>query len=385
MTIAFLVHSAKPSGAELNLVARLRHADDLDVTVLLAEEGDLVRRVEGTSAVVQVLPAPSRAVTVRRGSGLGSRLGALAAWLAYGWRVGDALRDLKADVAVATSVKSLVYGWVASRRARVPLVWSVHDRIAADYFGAATAVVLRCVGRVLPQAYMVNSKSTLVTLRTGAKPVLVCPPGVALPEQRQSRGKGPIHVLMVGRLSHWKGQDLFCQAVSAQPELALRADILGGALFGEHAFEARLQEFAEGDARINLRGHVENVEDWLAEADILVHASRIPEPFGAVVIQGMAHGLAVIATTPGGPAEVITPEVDGLLVPCGSVAELTAALTRLIGDEQLRQRLGSSAAARARDFEARSLAVQAFNYLHAIGRGESPGYLSASRLIEAGT
>ena len=67
-----------------------------------------------------------------------------------------------------------------------------------------------------------------------------------------------------------------------------------------------------------------------------MHASTIPEPFGQVVVQGLWARCAVVASTPGGPAEVITDGVDGLLTPCGDVDALAAALERLRSDHDLR-------------------------------------------------
>jgi glycosyltransferase involved in cell wall biosynthesis len=97
-------------------------------------------------------------------------------------------------------------------------------------------------------------------------------------------------------------------------------------------------------------GFTEHVERELAGLDILVHASVVPEPFGQVVVEGMAAGLAVIASAAGGPLEIITPELDGLLAPPGDVAALAASLRRLSGDAALRERLGQAAVLRALDF-----------------------------------
>jgi glycosyltransferase involved in cell wall biosynthesis len=64
----------------------------------------------------------------------------------------------------------------------------------------------------------------------------------------------------------------------------------------------------------------------------------------------MAAGLPVIATDAGGPAEVITDGVDGLLVPPGDVSALVAALRRLAVDQDLRVRLGRAAVTTAEQF-----------------------------------
>ena len=61
------------------------------------------------------------------------------------------------------------------------------------------------------------------------------------------------------------------------------------------------------------------------------------------VLEGLAHGLAVVATPVGAHAEVIEPERSGLLVPPGDVAALAAALARVIGDPALRERLRAGA------------------------------------------
>jgi glycosyltransferase involved in cell wall biosynthesis len=81
--------------------------------------------------------------------------------------------------------------------------------------------------------------------------------------------------------------------------------------------------------------------------------SLLPEPLGSVVYEGMMCGKAVIGTVPGGHADMITDGETGLLVPCGNVDALEAAMRRLIADGALRQRLGAAAHRRAEAFTAR--------------------------------
>ncbi len=57
----------------------------------------------------------------------------------------------------------------------------------------------------------------------------------------------------------------------------------------------------------------------------------------------MAAGLAVVAAGAGGPAEIISDDVDGVLVPPGDVEALASVLLRLAGDPDLRARLGEQA------------------------------------------
>ena len=94
--------------------------------------------------------------------------------------------------------------------------------------------------------------------------------------------------------------------------------LVGSAMFGEEEYEQQLIDLVGQlgiSDRVDFCGFVHDVPKFLMDVDILVHASVIPEPFGQVVVEGMAAGLAVVASDAGGPAEVITHEVDGLLYP----------------------------------------------------------------------
>lgn len=74
-----------------------------------------------------------------------------------------------------------------------------------------------------------------------------------------------------------------------------------------------------------------------------VLATRAPEALGNVVHEAMSKGRPVIGSRPGGQEDMIEDGESGLLVPIGDVDALTAAMARLIRDEQLRERLGKRA------------------------------------------
>ena len=149
----------------------------------------------------------------------------------------------------------------------------------------------------------------------------------------QERRHEQYTVGLVGRLTPWKGQDMFLRAFAAAfPGGDQRAIIVGSSMFGETEFADALPGLAGelGIAdRVEFTGFVEDVVGQLARMDVLVHCSTVPEPFGQVVIEGMAAGLPVIATDAGGPAEILRNDVTGLLTPMGDDRALTAALRRL--------------------------------------------------------
>jgi glycosyltransferase involved in cell wall biosynthesis len=367
LRVAILGHSAKLSGAELSLVELVAAFEDVEPLVLLAESGPLVERLEQAGAEVEVLPLRREARLVRRDqlrAGPFGLLSAGAATAAYAARLARRLRGLHVDLVHANTLKALFYGGAATQLERKPLVWHAHDRISQDYLPRAAVRLVRGVARTTAEGVIANSSATLATLGRLRRPATVIPEPVrhqAFGERRTRNGE-PFVAAMVGRIAPWKGQDVFLRAFAgAFPDGDERAVILGAPLFGEEPYERALRalvgQLELGD-RVELRGFTDDVAGELAQVDALVHASVIPEPFGRVIVEGMAAGLPVVAAAGGGPDEIVTESVDGLLYPPGDVDELAAALRRVATDAGLAERLGSAAVERARAFSPELAAAQ---------------------------
>ena len=348
--IVFLSHTGADSGAEQSTVTALSHwpSSDSRPVFVLGQAGLIEERASSAGVDCLVLEIDSPGADVRRsGAGAVRTFVGFVALVRHATKVRRVLRERSTDVVVATSLKALAFGWLATRRRSTTFVWSLHDRVSADYFSRFVVPVLRHVLPRFVDGIIVNSRSTLSTIRPGRTPVLVSPPAIEL-DGRAFRPPGDEvrRVVMVGRLTPWKGQDLFISAFAdAFGDARAEAYIVGGALFGEDEYGAGLRAQARRlgiEDRVHFVGHVSDPWAHLLDADILVHASRIPEPFGMVVVQGLWARCAVVATQPGGPAEVITDGVDGLLVPCGDADALASALTRLRDDADLRSRLATA-------------------------------------------
>ncbi|WP_040864208.1 glycosyltransferase family 4 protein [Nocardia exalbida] len=352
----FLGHTAAPSGAELATLRLLRtlRAHGTEVALVSTEDGPVMARARDAGIDTRVVTGrfDSRAMTTR--SGPLRLITGFLALLRLGWTVGATVRDLGARVLVAESTKALVLGAVAARRARVPLVWQVHDRVSRDYFGLLPATTIRLLAALFCRGLLANSHGTRATLPVRI-PAVVAYPGVALPATPpppRTRAAAEAVVVVVGRLSPWKGQDVFLRALAAVPTRPAAVYLVGGTFFDEQPFRRYLEQLAdELGLAVTFTGHVDDPDRYLAEADVLVHCSVLPEPFGQVVVEGMAAGCAVIATAPGGPAEIIADGRTGRLVPAGDEAALTAALTELLGDPAARARIAAAGADRARDFD----------------------------------
>ena len=369
--IMFLTHSAEPAGAELSLLRLVRHMKRGRTRVVFTSDGVLIARFQNENLAADLVRADIARRPITRSSSPLALAGGLYRMFKDGVAVATYARSQDITVVVARSTKALFIGFVATVATRRRLVWSVHDRISPEYFGPLKARLLKAFGQWVSSGFIVNSSATLETINAGGKPVIVIPPGLERADSRATRvvRREIKAVGIVGRLAEWKGQDVFLRAfarVFGDDENDVCATVVGGPLFGETEFEQRLQQLAKDltiSHKVQFTGHVESVSEYLDDFDVLVHASVIPEPFGAVVIEGMDAGCAVIATSPGGPAEIITDGVDGRLVPCGDEDALVSALRDLNEDADLRARLSATGMLRAKDFDVTELASRTEQWL----------------------
>ncbi|MBB3676993.1 glycosyltransferase family 4 protein [Modestobacter versicolor] len=376
-TVMFLGHSAAASGGEialLRLIPALQPA--VHPVVVLGEDGALVERLTALGVDVRVMPLPGSTKDLRKDTLRNPlvALGRITSVLRYAVQLRRVIRELDVDLVHTNSLKAGFYGTLAARLAGVPSVWHVRDRIAPDYLPGAAVAATRLATAVLPSRVISNSRATAGTLsprlaallgrRAALSPAPIGDPiDTALVQRASPRtGDGPLRIGMVGRFSPWKGQLVAIRAF-AQAHLGddARLVLIGAAMFGEQDYERQVHEEIDRLGlrdRVELTGFVTDVFGVLSGLDVLVHASTIPEPFGQVVLEGLAAGVPVVATREGGPGEILTDHVDGLLHDAGDVDQLAAALRELQADPALRARLTQAGLARVLDFSPQSIGAQ---------------------------
>jgi glycosyltransferase involved in cell wall biosynthesis len=149
-------------------------------------------------------------------------------------------------------------------------------------------------------------------------------------------------VVMVARLDRHKDWPTFLQ-VSKRVRMGtdgLTAFIAVGS--GPESGKLRDLARTHGLENVFFLGHRNDVPALLRQADIFLLTSR-REPFGIVILEAMAAGCPVVATRSGGPEEIVTDGVDGLLAETEDVAGLSSQVSALLGDSVLRQRLSRGA------------------------------------------
>ena len=187
-------------------------------------------------------------------------------------------------------------------------------------------------------------------------------PGSLPPPTGHNAGTGPAGplapctVAYAGHLYAWKGVDVLLAAISHVPDVH-------GLVIGGHEKEpdlARLRALAARlslDSRVTFTGHLapSEIPGRLAEADILV----LPNPASAIsthatsplkLFEYMAAGKAIVASNLPAIREVLTHDVNAVLVTPGDSDALAAGICRLADDAELRDALGRAARAAVAEY-----------------------------------
>jgi glycosyltransferase involved in cell wall biosynthesis len=237
----------------------------------------------------------------------------------------DQVNVITAVAAVGLGCRVVVAERVDPAMAPIPRGWRwLRDRA----YRLADVIVVQTAGAVRSLPAAVRSRSQVIPnpVRTQA----ASPP----------RAGGRRTVLGVGRLVPQKGFDLL---IGAFARLSTRFPDWDLVILGEGPARADLEarvRAAKLEGRVLLVGLVPDVDSHYAQADVFVLSSRF-EGFPNALCEAMSWGVAAIATDcRSGPAEIVRHDIDGLLVSSEDIDGLTAALERLLGDDDTRRRLG---------------------------------------------
>jgi glycosyltransferase involved in cell wall biosynthesis len=277
----------------------------------------------------------------------------------------------------------LLLNWVAKTQ--------LYGSPAAMLAGMTDRVVLW--QHAIPDGYWIDRAATLlpsaavgcysqVAARAQARlfpsrPTFVVAPGTSIaqadaqPAEVRLPHDVPI-VGLVGRLQPWKGQDRLLQAQAILRDRGHRFHtlIVGGDAYGlspEYAESlaplARRLDLADA---VTMTDQVPDAGPYIERMDVLVNASD-PEPFGIVLLEGMARGVPVVAVDSGGPSEFVEHGRTGMLASSGEPQALADALEPLLGSEALRHSIGEAGRQRyLEEFTAAAVRKRFFGELEAV-------------------
>jgi glycosyltransferase involved in cell wall biosynthesis len=275
------------------------------------------------------------------------------------------------DLIHANTLRSGLVAAAARRAGGPPLAAFVHDALAA---GAAARVTSSVIGS---QAAVLFANSAYSAERFGLagddprRRVVFNPVDLArfdpvrhdaaAARARLDLGPDDLVLAVIAQVTPWKGQREALQTLDALRRTHPRARLL---LVGEAKFVARATRYDNPayleelrrlvrdrglEAHVHWLGERADVAAILAAVDVLLVPSW-GEPFGRVVVEGMAMGCLVAATSVGGPAEVIEPGVDGLLLEPRQPQQWADAIAATLGRAGAMQAMRRAAPAAAQRF-----------------------------------
>jgi len=169
-----------------------------------------------------------------------------------------------------------------------------------------------------------------------------------------ARWRPPV-IVAAGRLADVKNYRLLIEAFAILRERTPASLFILGQGDQEPAVRAMIQDRNLGGCA-HLCGFRKNPWSYIARADVFALTSRY-EGFGNVLVEAMACGVPVVATTSPGTQEIVTTGADGLLVDRHEPAEFAAALARVLDDAQLRQRMAETARQHAERYRTESVVL----------------------------
>ncbi len=159
-------------------------------------------------------------------------------------------------------------------------------------------------------------------------------------------------VMLPGRLTRWKGQAVFIEAIAGLERQDIRCLIVGGDQ-GRNDYRRELESLVESHdlgAVVRIVDHCDDMAAAYMLADVVVSASTDPEAFGRIVVEAQALGRPVIASDHGGARETIIDGKTGWRVPPGDADALAKALHAALGlTEAQRAAMAAAAIAKVRE------------------------------------
>ncbi|TQC44239.1 glycosyltransferase family 1 protein [Rhodococcus sp. WS4] len=308
------------------------------VTVVLPNQGPLVEHMttDEIPLIVESVPVLRKEYLSPRGM-LRLILNSIAAL----FRTVQIIRTTRTEVVYANTLTQPIW-IVAAKLTRRPIICHVRE-LERD-----TSRLLRflLVGPLrLADAVVCNSKATREFVTQSAfmpgNIVDVVYNGKDWAEYFSSDPspyRTPVRILLVGRISPRKGQDIAIRAIHrlSQSGLNVNLTFAGDVYDGYEWYRDELLSLEKElgiEEECNYLGFVENTTKVLAEADIVIVPSR-QEPFGTVAAEAMAAMRPTIASDVEGLAEIVVNGVTGLTVPPGDDEALANAISTLIANPQ---------------------------------------------------
>ncbi|ANI88868.1 hypothetical protein A9P82_05920 [Arachidicoccus ginsenosidimutans] len=149
--------------------------------------------------------------------------------------------------------------------------------------------------------------------------------------------KKTLNLLIIGRISNWKGQDFVLDALNElQEDYNFKLRIVGSPFSGNEYLLTELKDKSRQynlDSKIEFVGFTDKPDEQYRWADVLIVPSKKPEPFGRIAIEAMSAGIPVLAANHGGLKEIVKHEATGFLFEANNIDSFNFYLSKYLEDD----------------------------------------------------
>jgi glycosyltransferase involved in cell wall biosynthesis len=288
-------------------------------------------------------------------------------------RLANLIREYKVDIIHARSRAPAWSAWMATRKNSCRFVTTFHGTYGVNGTGKRRYNSVMTRGeRVIAISHFIadhirhNYKMNMEQLRVVHRGVdlKVFNPFSHSPQRMIELTKEwrlpdelPL-ILFPGRITRWKGQDVFIRALARLPHRHFFAVILGDDK-GHETYRRELEALISQcglEGHIRIAKHTHYVSEAYMLSRVVVATSIDPEAFGRVVLEAQAMGKPVIATNQGGPQETVIPDVTGWLITPDNAEMLALFIDHaLVLDDETLHWMAEQAITNARYFSLESM------------------------------
>lgn len=382
-----ITHSAALGGNQLHMADLLQRFSPADVTVATVVVpgtgifGPLLAQM-GLPVVTLAIPSLSQLYSP------GKLVREIAKWPGFNNQFTALLQEVKPDIVYSNSHRSAIVVEPILTRLQVPLVWTMPQFIKSRPWHR---LAIHRIARQASAIVVISNATREAILRLGAIPerVHTIPIGIDLRnfnipvaqvaqfrEEHSIAPESPL-VGMVGWVQPLKGWHVLVEAIPLVRAVFPNARFLFVGDCIEETYKnyqmqlrMRLTELGQEDAVIWL-GYRRDIPLIMNACDVVIQASIEPETLGVTILEAMAARKPVICSNLGALPEVNLNGETGLVVSPNRPVELAEAMKRLLGNAELRTRMGAQGRTRVEERFTQQQQIQEYVKLFhdIVGRG----------------
>ena len=336
-TIALYISSISKGGAERVIVNLAEYFYSRGYKVLLVTTRKEKEEYQISEGIIRQISEPSS------GEMTGGRIDNFRVRFC---KLKDIWRKERPDVILSFIGKNNLMAILTSLGLKIPVVVSVRGEPTEEYYNRWMRLMAKGLFHFAAGVVLQTGRCySFFPKAVRKKAVILKNPVHSNFFRERFEGEREKTVAAVGRIDENKNHELLLRAFAGIAEEFPEYRLV---IYGEGEKRKELQELAGKlgmEERISLPGNVDNVAELIYKISLFVLPSNT-EGMPNTLIEAMLLGLPVIATDCpcGGPAELITHGVNGLLTPVGDAEKMKEALRMVLGNCQRADEMGREAA-----------------------------------------